>query len=112
MPTTQSPVETAPAGPPPAMHLMDPSRGQDLSPKFVALLCWALALRPMTEPAITGIVVSGECVFAATTDDHFFNALIGSWSDLEANLRGWGNACGASPSIVESLIAKVRRAGQ
>ena len=112
MPITQSPVETAPSGPPPAMHPMDPSRGQDLSPKFVALLCWALGLEPMTEPAITGIVVSGECVFAATTEDQFFNALIGSWSDLEANLRGWGNACGAAPSIVESLIAKVRRAGQ
>ena len=94
------------------MHPMDPSRSQDLSPKFVALLCWLLALRPMTEPAITGVAVSGECVFAATTDDLFFNALIGSWSDLEANLRGWGNACGASPSIVESLIAKVRRTGQ
>ena len=84
MPTTQSPVETAPAGPPPAMHPMDPSRSQDLSPKFVALLCWLLALRPMTEPAITGVAVSGECVFAATTEDPFYNALIGSWSDLEA----------------------------
>ena len=104
--------DAAPILPPPAMHPMDPSRGQDLSPKFVALLCWLLALRPMTEPAITGVAVSGECVFAATTEDPFYNALIGSWSDLEANLRGWGNACGASPSIVESLIAKVRRARQ
>ena len=112
MPITQSLAEAAPSGPPPAMHPMDPSRGQDLSPKFVALLCWALGLEPLTEPAITGVVVSGECVFAATTDDLFFNALIGSWSDLEANLRGWGDACGAEPSIVAGLIAKVRRAGQ
>ena len=112
MSTTQSPVETAPAGPPPAMHPMDPSRGQDLSPKFVALLCWLLALRPMTEPAITGVAVSGECVFAATTEDPFYNALIGSWSDLEANLRGWGNACGADADMVENLVARVRRAEQ
>ena len=112
MPITQSPVEAAPSGPPPAMHPMDPRRGQDLSPKFAALLCWALGLEPMTEPAITGVVVSGECVFAATTDDLFFNALVGSWSDLEVNLRGWGDACNAEPSIVEGLIAKVRRSGQ
>ena len=112
MPDIQAAPDTAPAGPPPAMHPMDPSRGQALSPKFVALLCWAIGLEPMTEPAITGVVVSGECVFAATTDDPFFNALIGSWSDLEANLRGWGDACGAEPSIVQGLIAKLRRAGQ
>ena len=112
MPITESPVETAPADPPPIIRPMDPRRGENLSPKFVALLCWALGLEPMTEPAITGVVVSGECVFAATTDDLFFNALIGSWPDLEANLRGWGDACGAEPSIVAGLIAKVRRAGQ
>ena len=112
MPTTRSPAEAAPSGPPPAIHPMDPSRAQNLSPKFVALLVWLLQLPPMTEPAITGVVVSGECVFAATTDDPFFNALIGSWSDVEANLRGWGAACGTAPTVVEGLIATVRRAGQ
>ena len=90
MPDIEAPPDTTPAGSPPAMHPMDPSRGQDLSPKFVALLCWALGFEPLTEPAITGVVVSGECVFAATTDDLFFNALIGSWSDLEANLPRLG----------------------
>ena len=112
MPHIHAPGAGAPAGPPPAMHAMDPSRGQNLSPKFVALLCWALGLEPTTEPAITGVVVSGECVFAATTDDLFFNALVGSWSDLEANLRRWGHARGAEPSVVAGLIAKIRRAGQ
>ena len=110
MPDIQAALGTAPAGRPPPMHPMDPSRGQALSPKFMALLCWAIGLEPMTEPAITGVVVSGECVFAATTDDPFFNALIGSRSDLVANLRGWGDACGAPPTVVEGLIAKVRRA--
>ena len=112
MPDIEAPPDTTPASPPPAMHPMDPSRGQDLSPKFVALLCWALGVEPLTEPAITGVVVSGECVFAATTDDLFFNALIGSWSDLEANLRGWGDACGADPSMVDGLVAKLRRTGR
>ena len=110
MPTTQSPVETAPAGPPPAMHPMDPRRSQDLSPKFVALLCWLLALRPMTEPAITGIVVSGECMFAATTEDPFHNAPIGSWSDVYRNLCDWGSACGADESSVAGLVARLGRA--
>ena len=86
---------------------------KNLSPKFVAfLLAGHSASSRMTEPAITGVVVSGECVFAATTDDLFFNALIGSWSDLEANLRGWGDACGADPSMVDGLVAKLRRTGR
>ena len=43
----------------------------------------------MTEPAITGVAVTGGCVFAATTDDCLHNALIGSWADVEGNLRAW-----------------------
>ena len=91
------------------MHPMDPARGKSLSPRFAALLCWAIARPAMTEPAITGVAVTGECVFAATTDDPFFNALIGSWADIETNLRGWGAACGADDDAIDGLVDTVRR---
>ena len=112
MPITQSPVETASADPPPIIHPMDPRRGENLSPMFSAFLCWLLHLDPMTDPAITNIAVCGRSVLAATTDNSLFDAHLGSLDDFERNLRGWGNACGAEPSIVEGLIAKVRRAGR
>ena len=112
MPHTHIEAPTAPAGPPPAPHPMDPARGESLSPKFAALLCWAIGRPPMTEPAITGVVVTGGCVFAATDRDPFFNALISSWSDVEANLRGWGTACRAEPAAIDGLVDIVRRASQ
>ena len=93
--------------PPP--HPMDPRRGPGLSPKFSALLCWLLDLPAMTDPAVVGAAVSGDCVFLATTDDPFYNSLLGSWQDCQANLRGWGEACEAPPETVESLIARLRR---
>ena len=110
MPDLQS--ETPPAAPPPGTHPMDPAKGENLSPKFAAILAWAIGRPAMTEPAITGIVVTGACVYASTTHDPFFNALLGSWSDLEANLRGWGTACGAESAVIDGLIDKIRRASQ
>ena len=65
-------------------------RGENLSPMFAAFLCWLLQIPPMTEPKITGISISGRCVFAATTVDPYHSSLIGDWPDLERNLRGWG----------------------
>ena len=112
MPVTEPRPGAAPAGPPPAMHPMDPARGENLSPKFAAILAWAIGRPPMTDPAITGIVVTGSCVFAATDADPYFNALLGAWSDLEANLRGWGAACRADPAAIDGLVDKVRRASQ
>ena len=106
MSATQS--GAAPAAPPPAPHPMDPAKGESLSPKFAAL-CWAIGRPAMTRPAITGVAVSGECVYAATDEDPFFNALIGSWADVEANLRGWGAACRAEPALVDGLVDTVRR---
>ena len=100
----------APAGPPPPMHPMDPAKGENLSPAFAALLSWLIGRPAMTEPAITGVVVSGGCVFVATTASPFHDALIGSWADVEANLRGWGHACRAEPTMVDGLVDKVRRA--
>ena len=111
MPVAHIEAPPAPAGPPPALHPMDPARGENLSPKFSALLCWAIGRQPMTEPAITGVAVTGECVFAATDRD-CFNALIGSWSDVEANLRGWGTACAADAAVIDNLVHTVRRASQ
>ena len=112
MPATHTPTGTTPAGPPPAMHPMDPTRGENLSPKFSALLCWAIGRQPMTEPAITGVVVTGGCVLAATDPDPFFDALIGSWSNVESNLRGWGAACEADDAVIDTLVDKVRRASR
>ena len=109
MSATQTAAGAPPAAPPPALHPMDPAKGESLSPKFAALLCWALGRPAMTRPAITGVAVSGECVYAATTEDPFFNALIGSWADVEANLRGWGAACRAEPALVDGLVDTVRR---
>ena len=112
MPDLEIAAQSASAGPPPAMHPMDPARGENLSPAFGALLAWLIGRRAMTEPAITGVVVTGGCVFAATTDDPFFNALIGSWADVEANLRGWGHACRAEPAVVDGLVDKLQRASR
>lgn len=104
MPDTESP--TAPA------HPMDPRRGESLSPMFQAFLCWLLELPPMTEPAITGVTLAGDSVLAATDRDPFFNAHLGSLTDFERNLRGWGEACGADAATVEGLIIKLRSAGR
>ena len=101
-----------PPAPPPARHPMDPRRGESLSPMFAAFLCWLLGIEPMTDPAITGIAVSGNSVLAATTHDPLFNAHLGSLADFERNLRGWGEACGAGPDTVDALVARLRRAGQ
>ena len=109
MSATQSAAGAPPPAPPPAPHPMDPAKGESLSPKFAALLCWAIGRPAMTRPAITGVAVSGECVYAATDEDPFFNALLGSWSDVEANLRGWGAACRAEPALVDGLVDTVRR---
>ena len=102
---------TLPSGPVPVTHPMDPRRGQTLSPKFAAILCWLLELPPLTEPAIVDLAVSGECVLAATTDDLLFDTHLGDVADLTRNLRGWARACEADPAIVEGLIAKARRTG-
>ena len=108
----QTAAPPAPAGPPPAVHPMDPAKGENLSPVFAALLAWLIGRPAMTEPAITGVVVTGGCVFAATTESPFHDTLIGSQTDVEANLRGWGHACGTDPAIVDGLVEKLRRASR
>ena len=105
-------IPDMPPAPPPAMHPMDPRRGENLSPMFCAFLCWLFGLQPMTDPAITDIAVSGNSVLAATSDDPLFDAHLGSLEDFERNLRGWGQACGASPDMVDALLAKLRRAAR
>lgn len=101
-----------PAGPPPAMHPMDPRRGRNLSPMFSAFLCWLLGIEPMTSPAITDVAVSGNAVLAATDHNPRFDRHLGSLDDFERNIRGWGQACGADAGMVEGLVARVRRTGQ
>ena len=95
--------------PPPVPHPMDPRRGPGLSPAFAALLCWLLDLPAMTEPAVVGVAVTGDCVFLATTEDPFYNSLLGSWQDCQANLRAWGEACEAPVQTVEALIERLRQ---
>ena len=95
-----------------AIHPMDPLRGENLSPMFTAFLCRLLDLTPMTAPAITGIAVTGDSVLAATSSDPFFNAHLGSLTDFERNLRGWGEACGADPATIKGLIARLRGAAR
>ena len=109
---TDTAAGAPPTGPAPAMHPMDPSRGENLSPAFAALLAWLIGRPAMTEPAITGAVVSGGCVFAATTESPFHDTLIGSWADLEENLRAWGAVTGTDAHIVDGLVDKVRRASR
>ena len=99
----------APAGSIPALHPMDPRRGEGLSPAFAAYLCWLLDLEPLTEPAVTGAAVSGGCVFVATTAAPFHDALLGAWSDVEANLRAWGRCCAVERDDIERLVARARR---
>ena len=98
----------APTAPPPAMHLR---RGGNLSPRFAAILCWALQLPPMTTPAIVGVSICGQLVLAATHRDPFHDTPIGDLQNLERNLREWAEACGADDRTVDSLLARLRRAG-
>ena len=112
MPDLETAAQSASADPPPAMHPMDPARGATLSPAFGALLSWLTSRPAMTEPAITGVVVTGQCVFAATTHSPFHDTLIGSWADVEANIRAWGSACDTEPAIVDGLLDKLRRASR
>ena len=96
MPHTRSTIAT-PAHTPPSMHPMDPRRGENISPRFAAVLCWLLRLPPMTRPAIVGVSVSGHIVFAATDRDPYRYTPIGDWHDLSRNLRDWGDP--AAPSL-------------
>ena len=96
----------------PAIHPMDPRRGESLSPMFAAFLCRLLDLTPMTEPAITGIALAGDSVLAATSSDPFFNAHLGSLTDFERNIRGWGEACGADAATIEDLLTRLRSAAR
>ncbi len=105
-------IPDMPPAPPPASHPMTPRPGENLSPMFAAFLVWLLDVEPMTDPAITGIAVSGDSVLAATTDDPLFNAHLGSLAEFERNLRGWGEACGATSDTVDALVARLRRAGR
>ena len=66
----------------------------------------------MTDPAIAAIAVSGDSVLAATSDDPLFNAHLGALEEFERNLRGWGEACGADPDMVDTLVVRLRRAGR
>ena len=109
---TEPAAGAPPAGPAPAMHPMDPSRGQNLSPAFAALLAWLIGRPAMTEPAITGVVVTGGCVFAATTESPFHDTLIGAWADVEENLRAWGAVTGTDTHVVEGLVDNARRASR
>ena len=110
--TAPAPATTAaPAGPPPAMHPMDPGRSNTLSPMFRAFLSWLLGHKPITSPVITNIAVSGNSVLAATDRNPLFNAHLGSLDDFEMNIRGWGEACGAEPAMIDGLVTRLRRAG-
>ena len=104
-------IPDMPPVPPPAIHPMHPRRGENLSPMFCAFLCWLLGLQPMTDPAITAIAVSGNSVLSATTHDPLFDTHLGALEEFEHNLRGWGEACGADPDMLDTLVARLRRAG-
>ncbi len=98
-------------GAPPPMHPMDPRRGKSLSPAFAAILAWLLGIKPVTRPAITGLAVCSGSVLAATTEHPFHDVHLGGLADLERNLRGWGDACGADAAVVDGLVDRIRRAG-
>ena len=106
------PPAPSPARVSPAMHPMDPRRGENLSPMFAAFLCWLLDLEPVTDPAITAIAVTGNSVLAATSHDPLFNAHLGALEEFKRNLRGWGQVCGADPHMIHALVAKLRRVGR
>ena len=113
MPCTHSriPAPAAPTALPPSIHPLDPRRGENLSPRFAAVLVWLLQLPPMTTPAIVGISTCGQLVLAATDRDPLHDTPIGDLQDLERNLREWAEACGADDPTVDDLVARLRRAG-
>ena len=106
MPDTVMPPLPNPAAP--AMHPMDPRRGEGLSPMFAAFLCWLIGAEPLTDPAITDIAVSGGSVLAATSRNPFFDFHLGSVHDFERNLLGWGRACGADELTVTRTLSRFR----
>ena len=114
MPDIESASQAAPAGPPPIVHPMDPRRGENLSPMFAALLCWLLQLPPMTNPAITGVVVAGGCVFAATTNAPFHDTPCSSSTQVLATpqvLRSPSTTPAARRSPRAPTSAPIQRSG-
>lgn len=91
------------------MHPMDPRRGGNLSPQFIAVLAHLLELEEkITDPFITELVTTSDgFVMASTNHDPFLNAFIGSREDVVKNLRGWGLAVDASVEQISDLIDKV-----
>lgn len=69
------------------------------------------APNPVTCTAPAGVVVSGDALFAATTQSPH-DTLIGSSDDVEGNLGAWGAVAGAPASIVDGLLAKLLRASR
>ena len=86
-----------------------PSRASGCSPKFCALMCWLLHVEPMTTPAIVDLCVTQDCVWLATTEDPFFNHLLGRVQDAERNVRTWAETCNAHPALTETLLSKLRK---
>ena len=64
----------------------------------------------VTDPSITNITLAGDSFLAATTVSPFFDTHLGSVEDFERNLRGWGEACGAEPATIDSLVERLLRA--
>ena len=77
----------------PAIHPMDPRCCENLSPMFTAFLCRLLDLTPMTEPAITGIAVTGTASSPPQTP-----TLISTRISAVSRISSATSAAGARPA--------------
>ena len=99
MPDTESRTTTT--------HPMDPRRGESLSPMFQAFLCWLLDLHAhdgARDHRNRGH--GGQRPRRHRYRSVSSTRIIGSLTDFERNIRGWGEACGADPATIEGLVTK------
>ena len=86
---------------------INPRRGSNLSPMFVAILGWVIDEK-LTEPSIAQITITSDhFVLAMAHSDIGFNQFIGTEDDLWQNLRGWFKSCKLNKATITVLCQNI-----
>ena len=86
---------------------IDPRRGSNLSPMFIAILGWVIDEK-LTEPSIAQIAITSDhFVLAMAHGDIGFNQFIGAETDLWRNLRGWFQDCELDKATITVLCQNI-----
>ena len=78
-----------------------------VSGKFTAILAYFCGER-WTEPAITGMWLTGDTLLVGDEDDPLADQIIGSASDLTHNMEGVADAVGLSSAERSWLYGRMR----